>query len=527
MPPSTGPSIGVSATRRSTPPPAADGSPGRAEDGLEPTILVVDDERNIRRTLGLVLSGEGYRVAEAESAEQALTLLESGQTPVDLAIIDIMLPGMSGLDLLARLRQDDSTRELPAIVISGHATVHDAVTAIKAGAGDFFEKPLNRERILVSVKNTLKTSQLAREVATLHAEIEARYEMIGQSPAMQKIYNDIDRVAPTKASVLITGESGTGKELVSRAIHRLSARAEAPFVKVNCAAIPRELIESELFGHERGAFTGAQARKRGFFEQAHGGTLFLDEIGDMDHAAQAKVLRALQSGEISRLGSEHTLHVDVRLLAATNKDLGREVAAGRFREDLFFRLAVFPLRSPALRERMDDIRALADAFIAAFCKENGLKNKTIDPAVYPALERRSFPGNVRELKNVIERAAILSGDVVTIADLPEDPHESPFDDDSDPPDAPETVRATVNPAPPQAAVDRAPSSAEIRPPLPSSSEPRLTLKEYRDRAERHYIIEVLASLEWNISRASIILGVERTNLHKKIRSYGIKRGEIG
>jgi two-component system nitrogen regulation response regulator NtrX len=473
-----------------------------------------------------VLSGEGYRVAEAESAEQALTLLESGRTPVDLAIIDIMLPGMSGLDLLARLRQDDSTRELPVIVISGHATVHDAVQAIKAGAGDFFEKPLNRERILVSVKNTLKTSQLAREVATLHAEIEARYEMIGQSPAMQKIYNDIDRVAPTKASVLITGESGTGKELLSRAIHRLSARADAPFVKVNCAAIPRELIESELFGHERGSFTGAQARKRGFFEQAHGGTLFLDEIGDMDYAAQAKVLRALQSGEISRLGSEHTLFVDVRVLAATNKDLGREVASGRFREDLFFRLAVFPLRSPALRERMEDIRALADAFIAAFCKENGLKNKTIDPAVYPALERRSFPGNVRELKNVIERAAILSGDMVTIADLPEDPHASPFDDDPDPEGAPETVRASrPTPTPPQPSPDRTPQAPEVR--ISSSSEPRLTLKEYRDRAERHYLIEVLASLEWNISRAAIILGVERTNLHKKIRAYGIKRGEVG
>ncbi len=526
MPPSTGPSIGVSALRRTSPPPGTDGSPGRAEGGVEPTILVVDDERNIRRTLGLVLSGEGYRVAEAESAEQALALLESGRTPVDLAIIDIMLPGMSGLDLLARLRQDDSTRELPVIVISGHATVHDAVQAIKAGAGDFFEKPLNRERILVSVKNTLKTSQLAREVATLHAEIEARYEMIGQSPAMQKIYNDIDRVAPTKASVLITGESGTGKELISRAIHRLSARADAPFVKVNCAAIPRELIESELFGHERGAFTGAQARKRGFFEQAHGGTLFLDEIGDMDHAAQAKVLRALQSGEISRLGSEHTLHVDVRVLAATNKDLGREVASGRFREDLFFRLAVFPLRSPALRERMEDIRALADAFIAAFCKENGLKNKTIDPAVYPALERRSFPGNVRELKNVIERAAILSGDMVTIADLPEDPHASPFDDDSDAEGVPETVRASrPTPTPPQPSPDRTPPAPEAR--VSTSSEPRLTLKEYRDRAERHYLIEVLASLEWNISRAAIILGVERTNLHKKIRAYGIKRGEVG
>jgi two-component system, NtrC family, nitrogen regulation response regulator NtrX len=495
----------------------------RAEGYVAPTILVVDDERNIRRTLDLVLRGEGYLVAEAESAEQALALIESGQSPVDLAIIDIMLPGMSGLELLGRLRQDDATRELPVIVISGHATVHDAVTAIKAGAGDFFEKPLNRERILVSVRNTLQASQLAREVASLHAEIEARYEMIGQSPAMQKLYNEIDRVAPTKASVLITGESGTGKELISRAIHRLSARTKGPFVKVNCAAIPRELIESELFGHERGAFTGAQSRKRGFFEQAHGGTLFLDEIGDMDGAAQAKVLRALQSGEISRLGSEHTLHVDARVLAATNKDLAREVAAGRFREDLFFRLAVFPLRSPALRERMEDIRALADAFIASFCKENGLKNKTIDPAVYGALERRSFPGNVRELKNVIERAAILSGDFVTIADLPEDPHASPFDDDAgEPQDSPETVRTS------QPSISegwRASSSPAPSPPADDPGKPRLTLKEHRDRSERRYIVEVLASLDWNISRASIILGVERTNLHKKIRAYGIKRGE--
>ncbi len=355
----------------------------------------------------------------------------------------------------------------------------------------------------MSVKNALRSAELTREVASLHAEIESRYEMIGQSPAMARLYKEIDRVAPTRASVLITGESGTGKELISRAIHRLSSRAKGPFVKVNCAAIPRELIESELFGHERGAFTGAQCKKRGLFEQAHGGTLFLDEIGDMDLAAQAKVLRALQSGEISRVGSEHTLHVDVRVLAATNKDLAREVAAGRFREDLFFRLAVFPIRSPALRERMEDIRPLADAFMAAFCKENGLKMKSIDDAVYPALERRSFPGNVRELKNAIERAAILAGDVVTVADLPEDPHDSPFEEDlSEPPE-----RTT-------------PSSAK------DASKPRLSLREFRERAERGYIIEVLASFDWNISRAAVVLGVERTNLHKKIRAYGIKRGEI-
>ncbi|APR77346.1 Response regulator of zinc sigma-54-dependent two-component system [Minicystis rosea] len=481
-----------------------------------PTILVVDDERNIRRTLDLVLRGEGYAVLEAPTAEDAVAILEAADHPVDLAIIDIMLPGMSGIDLLSRLRQDDGTRELPVIVISGHATVQDAVQALKLGAGDFFEKPLNRERILVSVKNTLHASRLSREVASLSAQIEPRYQMIGQSASMRRLFNEIERVAPTKASVLITGESGTGKELISRAIHRLSAREGGPFVKMNCAAIPRELVESELFGHERGAFTGAQNRKRGFFEQAHGGTLFLDEIGDMDLAAQAKVLRALQSGEVSRLGSEHSMRVDVRVLAATNKDLGREVSAGRFREDLYFRLAVFPIKSPALRERMEDVRPLAEAFLSAFCKENGLKAKTFDPEVFTALERRSYPGNVRELKNVIERAAILSGDVVTIADLPEDPHASPFDEDG----GNDAGGGDAD------ADDRdVPLPAAGYPPVLEPGQKRLTLREFRERSERRYIVEVLGSLDWNISRAATVLGVERTNLHKKIRAYGIKRGE--
>ncbi len=475
---------------------------GEESGAVARTILVVDDERNIRRTLELVLQGEGYEVALAPSAEDAMSVIEGA--PIDLVILDLMLPAMSGLDLLSRLRADEATRALPVIVVSGHATVQDAVAALKLGAADFFEKPLDRDRVLVSVRNALATSRLTRALETLSAEVEARFEMIGKSAPMQKVYGEIERVAPTKASVLITGESGTGKELVSRAIHRLSPRAEGPFVKVNCAAIPRELIESELFGHERGAFTGALTKKRGLFEQAHGGTLFLDEIGDMDLAAQAKVLRALQSGEVSRLGAEHTLHVDVRVLCATNKDLGREVSAGRFREDLYFRLAVFPLRVPSLRERMDDVRPLAEAFLTAFCKENGLKRKQMDPPVFVALERRSYPGNVRELKNVVERAAILAGDVITIADLPEDPHESPFDEES--------VRSSPPP--------------DVEP-LATSHESgkRLTLRELRERAERRYIIEVLASFEWNISRAATVLGVERTNLHKKIRAYGIKRGE--
>jgi transcriptional regulator with GAF, ATPase, and Fis domain len=341
--------------------------------------------------------------------------------------------------------------------------------------------------------------------------------MIGRSAPMQRLFHEIEKVAPTKASVLVTGESGTGKELIARAIHRLSPRAGMPFVKVNCAAIPRELIESELFGHERGAFTGAQQRRRGLFEQAHGGTLFLDEIGDMDLVAQAKVLRAVQSGEISRVGSEHVIHVDVRVLAATNKDLARAVEQGIFREDLYFRLAVFPIRSPALRERVEDIALLAEAFMEQFARENGVRPKPMDAEVLTALAARKWPGNVRELKNVVERSAILSGDRVTIADLPEDPHQSPFEEESeghsDPPagaDGLEEDALQPHPAPP------AHTGPGARP---------LTLREHRDRSERQYIVDTLKMTGWNISRTAIVLGVERTNLHKKIRAYAIKRGE--
>jgi DNA-binding NtrC family response regulator len=477
---------------------------------VAPTVLVVDDEKNIRRSLEMVLGGEGYRVIEAESAERALEILNSPDHPVDIGIFDLQLPGMSGLHALEKLRAEETTRELPIIVISGHATVHDAVQAIKLGATDFFEKPLNRERVLVSVRNSIRTARLSQTLEQMRSELQARYEMIGTSATMQRLFQAIDKVAPTKANVLITGESGTGKELVSRAMHRLSPRKEAPFVKVNCAAIPRELIESELFGHEKGSFTGAQARKRGFFEQAHGGTLLLDEIGDMDLSAQAKVLRALQNGEIVRVGSEHVIHVDVRVLAATNKDLGKAVADGRFREDLFFRLDVFPVRVPALRDRPEDIRLLADAFVGSFCTENGLRQKRIDPAVYETLSRRKWPGNVRELKNVVERAAILSSDVITVADLPEDPHNSPFEDDSDG----ESEASTPSQSTP--------------PPAPNfdTAGGRMTLRDYRDAAERAYILDTLKGFDWNISKAAVALGVERTNLHKKIRAYGIKRGGV-
>ncbi len=481
------------------------------------TVLVVDDEKNIRRTLQLVLEGEGYRVLGAETATQALAILASPEIPVDLAVLDVKLPDISGLDALAKIRGDEATRDLPIIVISGHATVNDAVQAIKLGASDFFEKPLERERVLVSVRNVLDAAKARQELARVSEQQLQRYEMIGRSPVIQRIFHELDKVAPTKASVLITGESGTGKELIARAIHRLSPRTDGPFVKVNCAAIPRELIESELFGHEKGAFTGATGKRRGLFEQAHGGTLFLDEIGDMDFVAQAKVLRAVQSGDVSRVGSEHVIHVDVRVLAATNKDLAKAVEKGTFREDLFFRLAVFPIRSPALRERVEDIPLLARAFMEQFGRENGIRPKPIDDDVMQALASRKWPGNIRELKNAVERSAILSGDRVTIADLPEDPHASPFEEDNE--------SAVTDTAQPLEAIDEEAATDPTRPMSGLGTGRHLTLREFREKSERQFIVDTLKMASWNISRTAILLGVERTNLHKKIRSYQIKRGE--
>ncbi len=462
------------------------------------TILVVDDEKNIRRTLRMVLEGSGFDVVDAEDAETGLTRVDEA----DLVILDIRLPGMSGLEALAQIRQRPHTHHLPVLMISGHASVAEAVSAVQNGATDFFEKPLDRDRILVTVRNALHTSKLEREVQQLRARTEQRYEMIGQSPVMQRLFAELDKVAPTKGRVLITGESGTGKELIARAIHRLSPRADEQFVKVNCAAIPAELIESELFGYERGAFTGAQARKKGMFELADGGTLFLDEIGDMSLNAQAKVLRALQSGEISRVGGERSVAVDVRVLAATNRDLEAAVAAGQFREDLYFRLNVVPVRSPSLRERPEDVPTLAQAFLKDFCRDNGIREKPIDPAVLTQLQARDWPGNVRELRNVVERMVILGGDRLTLRDLPREPES--------------LRRSTAPPAAPSTA-----SALEVPEDLPGGV--RLSLKEFREHAERGYILRTLDECQWNISKAALLLGVERTNLHKKMRSYGIRR----
>jgi DNA-binding NtrC family response regulator len=454
------------------------------------SVLVVDDEKNIRRTIRMVLEGEGIEVLEAASAEEALEIAK-GEEP-DAIVLDVRLPGMTGLDALKRLR---AQRDLvPIVMISGHASVSEAVDAVRHGANDFLEKPLDRDRLLVSVRNAIRTGALERELRALRGDARTRYEMVGESAAMRRLFAEIEKVAPTRGRVLITGESGTGKELVARALHRLSTRAERPFVKVNCAAIPTELIESELFGHERGAFTGATTRKKGLFEVAHTGTLFLDEIGDMSPSAQAKVLRALQSGEINRVGGEQTIAVDVRVVAATNKDLGVAVAAGQFREDLFFRLNVVALRVPSLRERREDIPHLARAFLAEFCAENGMRPKPFEPDVLEALAERDWPGNVRELRNVVERMAILSDDSITLDDLPELPRRDVL--------------------------------AEQRTALPDvvgGDTSRETLRQYRERAERQYILDTLERFEWNISRAAVALGVERTNLHKKMRSLGIRR----
>ncbi|MFT5356744.1 MAG: two-component system nitrogen regulation response regulator NtrX [Polyangiales bacterium] len=457
---------------------------------MSATILVIDDEKNIRRTLRMVLEGEGFLVDEAETGEAGLEKILNGSP--DLVMLDIRLPGISGLDVLAKVRDEPALRNLPILMISGHASVAEAVSAVQSGATDFFEKPLDRDKVLVRVRNALQAWQLRREVDRLRADVELRYEMIGESVVMRDLFGQLEKVAPTHGRVLITGESGTGKELIARAIHRLSPRRNDAFIKVNCAAIPAELIESELFGYEKGAFTGAQSRRKGMFELADKGTLFLDEIGDMSASAQAKVLRALQNGEITRVGSETSIAVDVRVLAATNKDLEEEVREGRFREDLFFRLNVVPIVSPPLRDRPTDIPVMATKFLREFCSENGIGLKPVEEGVLEELSKRPWPGNVRQLKNVIERMAILSGERITHADLPE---------------LNKSSQSAKNSLPTTVGVDGE----------------TLSLREYREFAERSYILATLEETEWNVSQAAGKLGVERTNLHKKMRAYGIQR----
>ena len=397
----------------------------------------------------------------------------------DLYLLDVRLPDGNGIDLLRSLRQrDDPT---PAIMISGHGTIRDAVEATRNGAFDFLEKPLARDRVLLVVKNALERSDLQLENQRFRELVGEGPRMIGRSAAFLHAVREATQVARSDAGVLLTGESGTGKELLAEHIHRESPFASRPFVKVNCAAIPTELIESELFGHEKGAFTGAGALRRGKFELADGGSIFLDEVGDLHEASQAKLLRVLQDGELQRLGSEQSIRVAVRVISATNRRLDELIADGKFRHDLFYRLSVVPIRVPPLRERREDVRDLAAYFLEEFCARNNFRPKTLDADVVPILERYDWPGNVRELRNTVERMAILTpGHQITADSIP----------------------------------------MEIR--LPPSP-PLSGLHGVRDAAERDRIVQALEQTNWNVSGAARMLGVERTNLHKRIRALGLSR----
>jgi two-component system nitrogen regulation response regulator NtrX len=442
-------------------------------------VLIVDDEENIGRSLRMILEREGYAVNFCRSVEEFKKFPDPQR--MDALMFDVRLPDGSGIDLVRGLQQQDSTA--PVIMISGHATIADAVEATRAGAFDFLEKPLSRERVLVALKNAIAHSTLKQENKKLKEMVGSGPKMIGLSPVFQKTVEQATMAARSDARVLLIGESGTGKELLAAHLHEQSPFASGPFVKVNCAAIPTELIESELFGHEKGAFTGATSARRGKFEMADGGTLFLDEVGDLHAGSQAKLLRVLQEGEFHRVGGEQNIRVSVRVVSATNRDLSAMVQQGKFREDLYYRVSVVPIRVPALRERPQDIRLLADYFLEDFCTRNNFRAKTLDTAVYEELEGYSWPGNARELRNVIERMAILSsGEHIIAAAIP----------------------------------------IEIR--VQKEAGPRSTVHEARESAEREHLLRALEGASWNVSGAARALGMERTNLHKRIRALGLTRG---
>jgi len=442
-------------------------------------ILIVDDERAIQKALRGVLEDEGYRVSAVGNGADALKTV-ADETP-DVVFLDIWMPHMDGLETLAELKR--LRPEATVVIISGHGTIETAVKATRLGAYDFIEKPLSLEKTLITVTRALEHGRLERENASLRERLDERTEIIGDSEPMRALREQIATAAPTSGRVLIHGENGSGKELVARAIHTLSARRERPFVEVNCAAIPEELIESELFGHERGAFTGALARRRGKFEAADGGTLFLDEIGDMSLKTQAKVLRALEEQAFERVGGRDTLKVDVRVIAASNRDLPAMITAGAFREDLYYRLNVIPIEVPSLRSRKKDVPALVEHFIRVFCAGNGKRLKAVAPAALTYFMTYDWPGNVRELRNMVERLVIMvPGDAIGPDELP----------------------------PPLRAKDEAPALADGKP-----------LKEARDNFERAYILAELRAQDWNMTRTAERLGIERSHLYRKIRAYGI------
>jgi two-component system nitrogen regulation response regulator NtrX len=452
---------------------------------MKPRILVIDDEPAIRDSIRTILEYEGYDVLLAATGQEGLAFVER-ESP-DLVFLDIKMPGMDGLEVLQRIKA--VSEDIPVVMISAHGTVATAVEATKLGAFDFIEKPVGSERILVSVRNAVAQHRLKDENRTLRRAAEVRHEMVGDSLALKQVAEAIRRAAPTNATVLIRGESGVGKELVARAIHRNSLRSRERFVQVNCAAIPEELIESELFGHEKGSFTGATEKQIGKFEQADRGTIFLDEVGDMSLRTQAKVLRVLQEGEVERLGSARTMRVDVRVIAATNKNLEEEIEKGNFREDLYFRLSVIPIQVPPLRERMEDIPALIRHFADLFGRENNLRPKRLTPAAVELVQRHRWKGNVRELRNTVERLMIMTpADSIDVPD----------------------VRAVLN--------------IDARAPAPDNREERPnTLRQFKESAERTFLVEKLRENGWNISRTAEVIGTPRSNLYKKLEQYNIRQ----
>src|ERR1017187_528859 len=443
-------------------------------------ILIVDDEENIGRSLRMILEREGYAVNFCRSVAEFTKHPDAGRA--DAYLLDMKLPDGSGIDLLKAVKQNGTTA--PAIMISGHGTIADAVEATRAGAFDFLEKPLSRDRVLLAVKNALEQSSLRPENERLRELVGGAPKMIGSTPAWNRAVEQSTLAARSHARILLIGESGTGKELLAAPTHHPSPFSPGPLVKVNCAAIPTELLETELFGHEKGSFTGATASRRGKFEQADGGTIFLDEVGDLHGASQAKLLRVLQEGEFHRVGGEQIIRVAVRVISATNRDLAGMVSQEKFREDLYYRLNGVPIRVPSLRERPHDIRLLAEYFLEEFCSRNNFRRKMLDETVFSLLDSYPWPGNARELRNVIERMAILTqGDRLTRDSIP----------------------------------------VEIR--VQREAGPKSTIQEARESAEREHILRALEESSWNVSGAARTLGMERTNLHKRIRALGLIRGK--
>jgi two-component system, NtrC family, nitrogen regulation response regulator NtrX len=467
---------------------------------VRPRILVIDDESAVRDSLKMTLEYDGYDVMLAATGEEGVKLIER-EAP-DLVFLDIKMPGMDGLEVLQKLRHlVDVT---PVVVISGHADINTAVEATKLGAFDFIEKPLERERVLVTVRNAVDTRRLKTENKSYRRDAEKKYQVVGDSPALAAVRGAIQKAAPTNATVLIWGESGVGKELVARAIHRESLRRDGQFVQVNCAAIPDELIESELFGHEKGSFTGATDRQIGKFEQADKGTIFLDEIGDMSLKTQAKVLRVLQEQELERLGSNRILKVDVRVIAATNKNLEEEIDKNTFREDLFYRLNVVPIHVPALRDRRDDIPALVRHFADLFARENNFHRRIFTAAAMEKLKQQHWRGNIRELRNFVERLMIMtSGESVDAADIPEGG----------------IIRGDL----PVAA-----GSGEISASAAEQSWMQApTLQEFKSGSERAYLVAKLRENSWNISKTAEVIDTPRSNLYKKLEQYRISQETDG